>query len=81
MSERPAKVVFKNNLRNIRITKNPRMSQWVLALKSNVPQSKISLIENYLVNPTQEEKESLSLALNISVLTIFFDGQLKRRER
>ena len=75
MSTTPTqKVVFKNNLRNIRITQNPRISQWKLALKSNVPQSKISLIENCLINPTQKEKESLASALNINVINIFSDN-------
>ncbi len=78
MSERP---ILKNNLRNTRILQNPRISQWKLALKSNIAQSKISLIENCLINPTQREKESLSSALNINVLNVFPDGQLERREK
>lgn len=81
MSTPTQKIVFKNNLRNIRITQSPRISQWKLALKSNVPQSKISLIENYLVNPTQKEKESLASALNINVINIFSDGQPERRKK
>ena len=65
------KVVSQNNLRNIRVSKNPRKSKWMLALESNVPQSKISLIENFLINPTEKEKEEIALALNRNVETVF----------
>ena len=85
MSRRPERsanpqVVIKNNLRNIRITQNPRISQWKLALKSNVPQSRISLIENFLINPTEKEKEGLALALNTNILAIFPNGPEQKGE-
>ncbi len=73
-SESNPKVIFKNALRNIRILKNPKISQWKLSLRSGVPQSKISLIENWLINPSQKEKENLASALGADVLHIFSNG-------
>jgi transcriptional regulator with XRE-family HTH domain len=74
------KPIPKNSLRNIRILKNPKVSQWILALKSNVPQSRISLIENCLSNPTPKEKEALASALNIDVTVLFPQEKTKGEE-
>jgi len=65
------KIIPRNNLRQLRISKNPKMSQWMLALKSGVAQSRISLIENHLINPAQQDHEKLASALNIGSLEIF----------
>jgi len=80
-SQSNPKAVFKNTLRSTRILKNPKISQWKLSLKSGVPQSKISLIENWLVNPTQEEKENLASALDTDVLHIFSNGPIEKGEK
>lgn len=61
--------VPKNNLREFRIL--PRISQWQLALKSSIKQSRISLIENRLVKPTTREKIKLSQALNKKIEEVF----------
>ena len=60
-----------NNLREKRRSKT--MSQWSLAQNSKVYQSRISLIENDLVEPSKDEKEKLSGALEISVSELFGD--------
>ena len=60
---------LKNKLREFRII--PRMSQWKLALDSDVKQSRISLIENLLVKPTMREKIKLSEALNKKLEEVF----------
>ena len=75
LSDRKSNLITPNKLRQVRILQNPRMSQWKLALKSGVPQSKISLIENCLINPTQDEKESIATALNINEVEIFSNNQ------
>ena len=65
------KSISQNNLRQIRINKNPKVSQWMLALKSGVAQSRISLIENHLISPTRHDCEKLAFALNIDSLKLF----------
>ena len=67
------KIISKNNLRQLRINKNPKMSQWMLALKSGVAQSRISLIENHLICPAKLDCEKLASALNIENLELFPD--------
>ena len=61
--------ILKNNLRHLRII--PRITQWDLALRSGVKQSRISLIENFLVKPTMREKIKLAEALSQPIETIF----------
>ena len=63
------KTIAQNRLREFRIT--PRISQWQLALTSGVMQSRISLIENLLVKPTEKEKKRLAEALKIVVEEVF----------
>ena len=70
-SDNVSETVSKNNLRKLRVLKNPKFSQWMLALKSSVPQSRISLIENSLVRPTKKECENLASALNIEGFKLF----------
>ncbi len=48
-----------------------RVSQYVIALKTGIQQSKISLIENFLVTPREEEKQKIAKALNLTVKDIF----------
>lgn len=71
MNEKQNTKVASNRLREFRIM--PRISQWELALRSGVKQSRISLIENYLVKPTAQEKTKLSKALNQQENEIFPD--------
>jgi transcriptional regulator with XRE-family HTH domain len=52
-----------NNLRNIRVVK--RVTQFQLRLLSGIHQSRISLIENGLIEPRQDEKQRLSKALQV----------------
>ena len=63
--------ISKNNLRNIRILTNPKVSQWKLALLSQVPQSRISLIENHLVSPNNGEVLRITKALKKDVANLF----------
>ena len=72
MQEDQNSKIPKNNLRELRIT--PRISQWQLALTSGVKQSRISLIENRLIKPTQKEKEKLAAAINHKIEEIFPDN-------
>jgi len=48
-----------------------RTSQWDISVKTGIPQSKLSLIENGYVVPKDEEKEKIATALNCSVEEIF----------
>ena len=48
-----------------------RVSQYVIALKTGIQQSRISLIENELVKPKKDEKEKLAKALGVQVKDIF----------
>ena len=54
-----------DTMRIKRVTK--RMSQWELAKKTGIPQSRISLIENYYVTPKKKELDLISKVLNVSV--------------
>lgn len=68
MSENQLKII-ENKLREFRII--PRISQSKLALDSGVKQSRISLIENHLVKPTEKEKIKISESLNHTIEEIF----------
>jgi len=50
-----------------------RVSQYVIALKTGIQQSKISLIENELVAPRDEEKHKIARALNLKMEEVFPD--------
>jgi transcriptional regulator with XRE-family HTH domain len=58
-----------NKLRETRVIK--RVSQFQLRLLSGVHQSKISLIENGLVQPRPEEMKKLARALNVTPAELF----------
>lgn len=70
--------IIKNKLREFRNLPD-KISQWELSLKSDVRQSRISLIENCLVKPTMREKIKLSLALNKKIEDVF--PEIKKHER
>ena len=69
MNESQNSKISANKLRDLRVV--PRISQWELALRSGVKQSRISLIENRLVKPTMKEKIGLSEALEHNIDEIF----------
>jgi transcriptional regulator with XRE-family HTH domain len=52
-----------NRLREARVLK--RITQFQLRLSTGIHQSKISMIENGLVNPREDEKKRLSKALGV----------------
>ena len=58
-------VVPMNKLRGIRVVK--RISQFRLRLATGIHQSKISLIENGLVQPRDDEKQKIAKALGVGV--------------
>ena len=58
-----------SKLRITRILKNT--SQYVLALTSGVSQPRLSLIENGLTKPSQEEVRRISKALKVKAEDIF----------
>ena len=62
---------MKNKLREERF--KLRWSQYLLANLSGVCQTRISLIENELCEPSQEEKKKLAKALNKKVEELFID--------
>ena len=49
------------------------VTQPLLALKTGIQQSRISLIENELVTPREEEKQKIAKALGVKPGTIFDD--------
>lgn len=52
-----------NKLREIRVVK--RITQFQLRLSTRIHQSKISMIENGLVEPREDEKKKLAEALGV----------------
>ena len=58
-----------NRMREIRVVK--RVTQFQLRLLTGIHQSKISMIENDLVSPRQDEKARLAKALHVKVEEIF----------
>ena len=46
-------------------------SQWDLSIKTSIPQTKISLIENGYVMPNEKEKKKLASALGKRELELF----------
>lgn len=62
--------IAKNKLREFRNIPD-KISQWSLALKSDIRQSRISLIENCLVKPTARERIRLAEALHKDMDEVF----------
>jgi DNA-binding XRE family transcriptional regulator len=58
-----------NHLREIRTSK--RITQFQLRLVIGIHQSKISLIENGLVQPSEDEKKKIAKALGVGVEDIW----------
>ena len=58
-----------HKLKEVRFFK--RVSQPLLALKTGIQQSRISLIENSLATPREKEKEKIAEALNVSAEDLF----------
>ena len=52
-----------------------RISQYVIALKTGIQQSRISLIENELVTPRKEEMEKIAMALGVQAHDIFLNEE------
>jgi transcriptional regulator with XRE-family HTH domain len=58
-----------NHLREIRVSK--RVTQFQLRLSTGIHQSKISLIENGLLEPRKDEKKKLAEALGVNVKEVW----------
>jgi DNA-binding XRE family transcriptional regulator len=58
-----------HKLKEVRFYK--RVTQPLLALKTDIQQSRLSLIENELVRPRKEEMEKIAQALGVQVQDIF----------
>ena len=58
-----------NKLKEVRFYKN--VTQPLLALKTGIHQSRISLMENELVTPREEEKQKIADVLGVNVKDIF----------
>jgi transcriptional regulator with XRE-family HTH domain len=58
-----------NRLREIRAVK--RISQFQLRVVTGIHQSKISLIENGLVEAREDERERMAQALGVKIKAIF----------
>jgi DNA-binding XRE family transcriptional regulator len=58
-----------NKLKEVRFFK--RVSQPLLALITGLQQSRISLIENELVTPRDEEKKKIAKALHAGIEDVF----------
>ena len=58
-----------NRLKEFRFFKG--ISQPLLALETGIQQSKISLIENNLLVPREEEKKKIADALGVSIEKLF----------
>ena len=61
--------VSMNRLREVRVVK--RVTQFQLRLDTGIHQSKISLIENGLMKPRDDEKKRLSKALGVTPQDLF----------
>ncbi|TKJ32435.1 transcriptional regulator [bacterium (candidate division B38) B3_B38] len=61
-----------NRLRETRLLK--RITQFQLRILTGIHQSKISLIENGLIDPTQDEEKKLAKALGTKVEELFIDN-------
>ena len=61
--------VLMNRLREVRVVK--RVTQFQLRLETGIHQSKISLLENGLMQPRDDEKKRLSKALGATPQELF----------
>ena len=61
-----------NKLREIRVVK--RITQFQLRVATGIHQSKISMIENGLIEPREDEKKRLSKALGVKQEELFSNG-------
>jgi len=61
-----------NRLRETRLLK--RITQFQLRILTDIHQSKISLIENGLIDPTQDEQKKLAKALGIKAEELFMNN-------
>ena len=61
-----------NRLREVRVT--TRITQFQLRIQTGIHQSKISLIENGLIIPGEDEKRKLARALGMRPEEIFPQG-------
>lgn len=61
-----------NRLRETRLLK--RITQFQLRILTGIHQSKISLIENGLIDPTQDEEKKLAKALGIKAEELFMNN-------
>jgi transcriptional regulator with XRE-family HTH domain len=52
------------------------LNQYDIALRTGIPQSKISLIERGYIEPKDDEKEKIAKALNCQVADIFSGAEL-----
>ena len=52
-----------------------RISQYVIAFKTGIQQSRISLIENELVIPREDEKEKIANVLNVTARELFGNAE------
>lgn len=64
--------VSMNRLREIRVVK--RITQFQLRLATGVHQSKISFLENGLIEAREDEKERIAKALHVRVQDIWGSG-------
>ena len=62
-----------NRLREVRVIK--RITQFQLRLLTGIHQSKISMIENNLVSPREDEKARLARALEVTMAEIWGEGK------
>ena len=67
-----------NKLREIRFFK--RVTQPLLALKTGTQQPRISLIENALVKPREDEQKKIAKALGKTIQDVFTPEELKKRD-
>lgn len=63
-----------NRLRVVRAEK--RVSQFRLRLETGINATKISFIENDLIDASQDEKEKIGRALGVNVTEIFGDEKV-----
>lgn len=68
-----------NRLREVRVVK--RVTQFQLRLSSGIHQSKISFIENGLIEPRDDEKQRLAKALHVRPQEIWGDEKGSRIEK
>lgn len=60
-------------LKIIRIKKG--ITQWELSKQTNIPNYKLSLIENEHIEPNEQEKEKLARALKVKIAELFPEHQ------